>query len=300
MAERTVRRVERRINHAGTANLADRSRGSERLAIILAGYKPHLWDITLPRFERFLPADADVCLLSAAKRVPELEELAERRGWSYLSTRANHVSLVQNLAIRAHPAARYVFKFDEDILITDGLCERLLDAHERIAAAGRYWPGFVSPVLNLNGFTYVRFLEQQGLAEAYRERFGELIHAGGQIPVTEDGAAARWMWENSLPFDEIAARMATEPFGFSTVPHKFNIGAILFERGIWEGLGGFRVRPPSGGLGVDETQLCKWCVHTSHAMCVAHNAFAGHFAFGAQDAAMREALPGLREHLRLP
>lgn len=298
-AERLLRRAERRINHTGTFTLTDRSRGSDQLVIILAGYKAHLWDLTLPRFERFLPPEADVCLLSSARRLPELEDLAERRGWSYLSTRQNHVSLVQNLGIRAHPAARYVLKLDEDILITDGMYARLRDTYQRIQDEGRYRPGFVSPVLNLNGFTYVRFLEQRGLTEEYVERFGPLIHAGGRVPPIDDGDAARWLWEHSLPFDPIADALAAEPFGYSTIPHRFNIGAILFERELWEWMNGFRVRPPAGGLGVDETQICKWCTHISHVMCVAHNAFAGHFSFGAQEAEMRAALPALREHLVL-
>jgi len=299
VVERTLDRASRRANLSGRFELTDRSRGSDRLAIILAGYKPHLWELTLTRFERFLPADVDVCVLSAGRRVPELEAFAERRGWSYLSTRGNYLSLVQNLAIRAHPAARWIYKFDEDILITEGLCETLLDAYGRVRAEGRYWPGFVAPLINVNGYSYVPFLEYQGIADGYVQRFGPLTHASGQIAATNDGEAAIWLWQHSIPFDEIAARMRAAPFQYSTVPHKFNIGAILLERSLWERIGGFRVRPPAGALGVDESHLCKACIQLSRAMLVSHNAFAGHFAFGPQDAAMRAVLPQLTPHMTL-
>lgn len=300
VVERAIERAQRRVNVAGSYEITRRSRGSDRLAVILAGYKPHLWDLTLARFERFLPEDMDVCVLSAARRVPELEDLARRRGWSYLTTKRNYVSLVQNLAIQEHPDARFIFKFDEDILLTSGVCETLLDTYRRVQDERSYDPGFVAPVLNVNGFSYVRFLQKRGLADEYEARFGPLVHAGGQIPATDDGAAARWLWEHSLPFDDVGRAVAEGAFGYSVVPHKFNIGAVMFERWFWERIRGFPVRPPAGALGVDESYLCMQCIQLSRVMVVAHNAFAGHFAFGPQETSMREALPALRTHLRAP
>jgi len=298
--ERALAGLVRRRNITGASYFVDRSTGSHAVAVILAGYKPYLWDITLARLERFLPPEIDVCLVSPALRSGPLEALAERRGWSYLSTRANYVSLAQNLAIARHPDARWVVKLDEDIVIGEGFFERLLAAYGRVVAEGHYRPGFCAPVLNVNGFSYLRFLQTMGLEAAYRERFGDLRLATGEIPATNDGEAALWLWRHSLPFDEVAARFAAQPPAFSTVPHRFSIGAILFEREFWDSFGGLLVRPPAGALGVDEASICRKCVDMSRAMVVAHDVFAGHFSFSAQEAFMREHVEELRPELALP
>lgn len=298
--ERALSGLVRRRNLTGSSYFVDRSTGSQAVAVVLAGYKSYLWDMTLARLERFVPRGMDVCLVSPALRSEPLEALAERRGWSYLSTRANYVSLAQNLAIARHPRARWVYKLDEDIVIGEGFFERLLAAYERVVAEGHYRPGFCAPVLNVNGFSYLRFLQTMGLEAAYRERFGELRLSTGEIPATNDGEAALWLWRHSLPFDEVDARFAGQPPGFSTVPHRFSIGAILFEREFWDSFGGLLVRPPAGALGVDETSICRKCVDMSRAMVVAHDVFAGHFSFGAQEAFMREQVDELRPELVPP
>ena len=298
--ERALSGLVRRRNLMGSSYFVDRSSGAQAVVIVLAGYKSYLWDMTLARLERFVPADADVCLVSPALRSEPLEALAERRGWSYLSTRANYVSLAQNLAIAHHPKARWVYKLDEDIVIGEGFFEGLVAAYERVAAEGHYRPGFCAPVLNVNGFSYLRFLQTMDLEAAYRERFGELRLSTGEIPATDDGEAALWLWRHSLPFDEVSARFADQPPGYSTVPHRFSFGAILFERAFWHEFGGLLVRPPAGALGVDETSICRKCVDMSRAMVVAHDVFAGHFSFGAQEAFMREHVEELRPKLALP
>lgn len=297
--ERALTGLVRRRNLTGSSYFVDRSSGAQAVVVVLAGYKPYLWDVTLSRLERFVAPELDVCLVSPALRSAPLEALAERRGWSYLSTRANYVSLGQNLAIARHPQARWVYKLDEDIVIGEGFFDRLLATYEHVVAEGHYRPGFCAPVLNVNGFSYLRFLKTLGLEAAYRERFGELRLSTGEIPATNDGEAALWLWRHSLPFDDVAARFADQPPGYSTVPHRFSIGAILFEREFWDSFGGLLVRPPAGALGVDETSICRKCVDMSRAMVVAHDVFAGHFSFGAQEAFMREHIEELRPQMAL-
>lgn len=293
-AERGIRNGIRRYNLFGRSALVDRRRGSDRLLYVLAGYKPHLWDVTLARLERHVPADVDVCLVTPGKPTPQpLADLAERCGWSTLTTTANHVALAQNKTVAAHPDARWIYKLDEDIVVGAGFCEDLLAAHEHVVADGRYRPGFVAPLINVNGFSYVDFLEFRGLLGEYAERFGPPLRTSTDSPVVDDAAAARWIWERSLPFDEVAAAFRARPAGYSTVPHRFSIGAILLERSFWSEIGGFLVRPPQGTLGVDEGHICKQCVDRSRVMCVTDDVFAGHFAYGPQDRAMREALPDL-------
>jgi len=288
--------LHRRINFSGAHVFTDRSKGADQLLMVVAGHKPHLWPHTLPRLERFAGPGLDVCIVTPGVRVPELEALAERAGWSVLSTEENLLALAQNLAILRHPAARWLHKVDEDIVIGEGHFERLLEGYLRVQADGRFLPGFCAPVLNVNGFSYRLFLEALGLEEAYAARFGELRQAAAGVRAHHDGQAARWLWERSLPFDEVAAEFASRPFGYSAVPHRFSIGAILLERDLWEQIGGFLVAP-RGGLGHEEEHLCKECLEASRPAVVVHDLFAGHFSFGPQDPVMRPALdelaPGL-------
>ncbi len=273
----------------GRHELVSRARGREHALVILAGHKPHLWPHTLPRVARYVPAGMDVCLVTAGLEHRELRAFAAQHGWSYLSSENGHVSLAQNLAIRALPQARMLFKLDEDIFIGEGFFEDLLQGYHRVQAVSEFALGFCSPVLNVNGFSYVDFLRARDLEDAYRERFGEIRRAAEGIPVQQDGEAAAWLWERTLPFDETAAAFRRRTFAFSIVPHRFSIGAILFDRELWEGMGGYDRGWSSPGIGNDEYHLCASCLHSSRIMAVVHNVFAGHFSFGPQDQTMRSA-----------
>ena len=297
VARGAVARLQRHMNFAGDHEFTDRRRGSETLVLVLAGYKPHLWPYTLTRLERQARGDVDVCIVSSGMPSEELDRLAERNGWSRLVTERNAVALAQNLAILRHPDARFIHKLDEDILLADGYFAAMAEGYARVERDGRYSPGFCAPVLNVNGFGYRLFLETLGLAGEYAERFGELRQAGEGNLAHTDGEAALWLWQRTVPFDATARRFAEAPFGYSAVPHRFSIGAILFERDLWEQIGGLVVMPWSG-LGHDEKFLCKECTDRSRVAIVLHDVFAGHFSFGPQDAVMRAALPELEAGLR--
>jgi hypothetical protein len=288
--------LQRRLNFTGEHRFTDRATGAGTLLLLVAGHKPYLWPHTLPRVARAVPADVDVCVVAPGVRSPELESLAGRHGWSVLSTTENAVALAMNLAVARHPAARWLHKLDEDVFVAEGHFERLRAGYDRVAADGRYAPGFVAPVLNVNGYGYRLFLEELGLEQDYLERFGELRQAADGIRAHHDGEAARWLWERSLPFDEVAARFAARPFAYSAVPHRFSIGAILLERAFWEEIGGFYV-VPRAGMGRDEEHLCKECLERSRPALVIHDVLAGHYSFGPQDPVMRPALGELESGL---
>ena len=267
--------------------------------MILAGHKPYLWPYTLPRAEAFVPGDADVCIVSPGVAPPELDHLAQRRGWSWLTTGRNALCLAQNLAIADHPAARWIHKIDEDVFVAEGHFERMSAGYRAFADEGRFTPGYAAPVLNVNGFSYLPFLEELGLVEDWRQRFGDLRQACMHVPAQVDPVAAEWLWERSLPFDEVAARFAARPFGYTTVPQRFSIGAFLLERGVWEAMGGFPSHPIRD-VGEDERALCQECADRSLVPFVLHDVFAGHWSFGPQEAAMRAALPRFADVLRPP
>jgi hypothetical protein len=292
-------RWKRWLNFGGSYTFINRSKGSQRLLIVLAGYKEFLWPLTLDRLTKFVPPDVDVCILSAGLYSAPLAELAERHGWSYLYTKANKVALVQNLAIDVHKQAKWIYKLDEDIFISEGFFKSLLEGYLRIKEEGLYNPGFCAPVLNVNGYSYITFLRSIAAEQEYRDKFGELKHACNGIKAQDDGEAAKWLWQKSLPFDTVASYMRSQPFSYSAVPHRFSIGAILFERDLWEKIGGLRTSFNEGLLGQDEEHLCKDCMELSRPILVVHNVFAGHFSFGPQEPAMRQYLPEIYPQLSL-
>ena len=84
---------------SGAHNFVDRSKGSDKLCIVLAGYKPTLWEDVFDRIAAYLPADVDMCIMTSGLVNDELKALAAKYDWSYLSTSVNHLSVVHNIAI---------------------------------------------------------------------------------------------------------------------------------------------------------------------------------------------------------
>jgi hypothetical protein len=287
------------LNFSGSHKFIDRSKGSDKVLIILAGYKSFLYPLTLARIAEFVPPDIDVCLLSSGLYSQELDEIATKHSWSYLHTKDNKVSLVQNLAIAKHPQAKWIYKIDEDVFISENFFEYLLEGYLYVKNEGLYDPGFCAPMLNVNGYSYISFLKAINADEEYKAKFGELKHSCADAKAFYDGEAAKWLWKKSLPFDRVAQFIASQPFQYSASPHRFSIGAILLEREFWELIGGFRTPFKQGGLGLDESHLCKDCILQSRVMIVIHNVFAGHFSFGPQASAMKEYLPEIYSQLTL-
>ena len=273
----------------------DRRKGHCQLAVVLAGYKPYLWPFTLGRLAKYVPSNVDVCIVSSGLYSEELARWAERHQWSYLYTKINDVSLAQNLAIAEHQDAEWIFKLDEDIFVTERYFQQLRSGYERIIEEGVFHPGFVAPIINLNGYTYVKFLKALELDQEYKQVFGELKYAANGIKCHYDPEAARWIWRHSLPLEEVAQKIASKPFDYSTVPHRFSIGAILFNREYWEQIGGFKIGTKEGMLGGDEEDLCQKCVELSRVMCVVHNVFCGHFSFFLQEEGMKAFLEKHKE-----
>jgi len=283
-------RARHEISFRGRHQFDDRSKGSDSLLIVLCGYKPDLWPYTLARLPGAVGDSVDVCLVSAGRRETALEDMAKRYGWSYLTTEANQMSRAQNLAVLAHLHAEWIYKIDEDIFIDRHFIPRLRSGFERVLADGEYQPGFCAPIINVNGFSYLTFLRLLGLEDDYVVRFGERRRGPRHVKAHYDGEAATWIWERSLPFGAVAARIAGGPFEYSVVPHRFNIGAILLRRAFWQEIDGFRAHAVAGRLGFDEEQLCKECLTRGQVMVVVHDVLAGHFSFWPQEEAMRGLL----------
>jgi hypothetical protein len=189
---------------------------------------------------------------------------------------------------------------DEDIFVGRGFFQALFDGFQHVEREGRYNVGFVAPVLNVNGITYVDFLEELGQLHSYEAQFGRAKIACAGVPVHRDPEAAKFLWNCALPFDEVAARFAQRPFSYYGATSRFSIGAILFRRSLWEAIGGFRASVLQGGLGADEAHLCMECCNRFQSMIMLRHVFAGHFGYGPQRPGMLawfHSSPGFRAAL---
>lgn len=272
----------------------NRSKGQRKMCVILAGYKPFLYDAVFSRIKAYLPDDIDVCITSAGLFSEELSLLCKKHSWSYLSTKENNVNLVQNVAINLHPKAQYIYKLDEDIFITEDYFQRLFNAYHR-AKKGDYKPGVIAPLLLINGYTSLIILDKLGVRQVYNERFGSIKYeAGGRNKpaIESDVNIAKFLWgeDGFIPsIDEINRQFYIQEKKETACPIRFSIGAILFERSLWEQMNYFDVkRNDIYMLGKDEIKLCEYCMINSLPIMVSENIVVGHFSFGIQLEGMKE------------
>lgn len=143
---------ERKKNLTKKYQFENRMKNKDKVCFILAGYKEFLWDIVFKRIKFFLQEDVEVCILSSGKYSQKLSDIAKQNDWSYLSTKRNNVSLIQNVAINLYTKAEYIYKLDEDIFITKGYFETMMKTLQDCEKNGEYRVGFVAPTIPINGF----------------------------------------------------------------------------------------------------------------------------------------------------
>lgn len=285
----------------GKYEFDNRSKSSEKLCIILSGYKEIVWEDVFGRIKNYLPGNIDFCIITSGIVNDELRAIAKKNNWSYLSTQRNCVTLAQNIAINLFPQARYIYKLDEDIFINKGFYEILWNTYNRVREESFYNIGFVAPLIPINGFTYIEVLKHLGLIDKYEELFQKpYISAEGTNPVVCNPEVAKFFWGEGgfVPkIDEINTTLQKEPFDYMACPIRFSIGAIMFPRETWEDMGYFKVEA-GNCLGLDEIQLCEFCVSRSRVMIVSKNCCVGHMSFGPQNREMIEYFTAHRDRFK--
>lgn len=282
-------------NFTGEYGFVNRSKNKEKLLMILAGYKEYIWGSVFDRVRKYVPEDVDICVMTAGYESAPLKEMCEKQGWSYLYTAENKLSLTQNITIRQHPAAKWIYKMDEDIFITPGLFEELMDTYMQVMNEKKHAIGFVAPVMAVNHYGYRRVLERLNTLEEYEEKFGQVTYGRGAVLSNPD--AAEYLWDKTLPINEFAKKLEKVEDKYSICYHRYSIGFILMDRAVWESMGGFKIAP-EGVLGVDEEYLCEWCMNRAYAFVVAERAYAAHFSYGLQTEHMKEVYEKRKEEFR--
>lgn len=286
--------VSRRLKISDHFHFEDRRCGAASVVCLLAGDKPELWPFAMPRLKSAL-SDSDVCLVTPGQRRTDLADLCRREGWSYLSTATNESSLAQNVCYRLHDDAELIIKLDEDMFLLPGSISALITQYKLIKGEGIVDPGFVAPMIPINGYCYRPLLEMLGLLEEYEALFGRARIAFSGLPVHDDPAAASWIWERTAPLEATAMRLAAMPARTLFCPVQFNSGLIVFERSFWEQIGRLPVlrRRLVFGVstqGADEEYFCSKAVEASRPGVITSTVLAGHFSFDPQYPGMTSLL----------
>ena len=280
----------KKLNLKSKYKFQNRSKGSENLCIILAGYKEFAYPAVFGRIEAFAPENIDICVVSSGLFSVALEKICTKNNWSYLSVKRNNVSLAQNIAINLHTEAKYIFKLDEDIFITENYFSNMLSAYEH-ACQGDYVPGVIAPLLNVNGYGHLRILEKLNLKEDFAKKFEKPKYISMPYRQIENNfEVAKYFWDSDIvpSIDVLNKKFSSEAKEEHPCAIRFSIGAILFKRELWEEMGYFKVCKNGCGLGDDEAQLCSFCVLNSMPIMVSENVVAGHLSFGKQNVQMKE------------
>jgi hypothetical protein len=199
-----------------------------------------------------------------------------------------------------YPQAKYIYKMDEDIFLTEGCFERIMDAFLQASLVEPLKIGVAAPLINVNGYGYLRILQKLGLVDDYEERFERPLLGGDpEKQIESNTATAAYMWGITgqlPPLDQLnkifyssqtsVPQTAQKP-DYRLCNVRFSIGFILFSREFWDAMGGFEVSEHAD-MGADEEKICASCMIKNFGLAVAENCVVGHFSFGKQTDGMKE------------
>lgn len=271
----------------------DRRRFKNKVLLLLAGYKEFLWKDVFERLEKYIPKDIEVCILSSGLKSDRLADIAEKNGWSYLSTVYNSVTMIQNIAMEYYKDAEWFYKIDEDIFLTQGTLESMMKTFITTQKLEPCNIGVVAPLIPLNGYGYIRILDKLGLRDCYEKNFDKVLSGGyPDKKIESDVEAAAFMWgaTGDIPkLDELNRKFSnSREYSFCNV--RFSIGCILYNRKFWDKMDEaypYGTGQP-GDVGSDEVHLCTRTIHKSHVLVVDESSVVGHFSFGAQTEGMKD------------
>ena len=84
--------------------------------------------------------------------------------------------------------------------------------------------------------------------------------------------------------------VSTQPQIETRSPIRFTIGAIMFERTLWEDMHYFVVKRDQIGMGEDERNLNYFSYFQSRPIMISENILVGHFSYKPQTEGMKEYL----------
>lgn len=274
----------------------NRSQNSENLMLIVAGFQPFYWDVVFERVAKnckLFKETVDVCVCvpkgEGKEIINDIKARCEYFGWSMLYLFEDRLAQAQNTAISLHPSARWIYKIDEDIIISDNYFSKLKNGYYLAEQKLFSQIGFVTPLLNLNAACVYIFLESVDKIKTMNDLFGEVkIRWPNEDLVHSSEEFAKWIWTLSVPFDDVAKEIEKRNLNkIYQANIRLSIGAILFTRDYWNSIGGFEVAR-IGAMGVEETQMNAYSFTRMQAIAIVGDTFAGHLGFYSQKEACKD------------
>lgn len=283
-------KLEKNRAFSDSYDFVNRSNGSENLLLILAGFQEFYWEGVLERVrqnkEQF-NEDIDICICVPGENGRILKEYAEKYNWSYLRITDDLLAQAQNTAISLHPKAKWIYKIDEDIIISDNYFKKLKENYIAAQLQLHTKVGLVTPILNVNACGTSIFLNTIGMMEEYENKFDKL-KIGMNEPIHKNPDVAEWIWEKTIPFSDVASLVEEKNSGKVKVcSYRLSIGAILFTREFWDEIGYFRVAE-IGCMGAEEEQVNSYCMNNMYSIVIAEDTLAGHLGFFHQKESCRK------------
>jgi hypothetical protein len=151
---------------------------------MFVGSKRDLWPTVMPRFRA---------------------EIRCNEGRSYLNTATNSVSLAQNVCYRLHDTAEMIVTVDEETFLLPDTVETPLNEYRDIKQEGAMLPGFLAPIIPLDGFRDRYPLTVSGLVAECEARSGRACICTAGAAILSNGGAAWSTRERTTPLTKTVA-----------------------------------------------------------------------------------------------
>ena len=264
--------------------------------MLLTGYKPYLYDLVFDRIEKFLPDDFDLYIVTAGVgKQKRIEDFAKKMDAEYIMyQQSNNSGEAMNACVASIAQEgkhyKYLLKCDEDIFITEHSIETMVECYEKAETV--CMPGFIAPLLNVNGNCYQKILADYGKTDEWISRFGKIKYGNWNDYMEIEGSesAARFMWgeDGIIPGIDSMNRDYQIDGGddFMFAKTRYSIGMVLMsfplfiKRGMFSAFNGH----------VDDEYALNSLFALGYPPVICCKTLCGHFSFFGQVNGMKTFL----------
>jgi len=280
-------------------------KGTKATIYVLLGKYHELWDVVLERLYYYNEGFDVILVNPGGFQSDKALALSKNYKFSYIEFIPNNIEAAQNYVIYHVIDSPIVIKLDDDVFLTKFTIKNMIRTYLRLKEEGLDI-GFIAPVLNVNNVSFYYFLKTLGLLEEYSKIFEKPIFAKHWTNqrIWYDPEVAKWIWERSIPLNEIAKIFAEKNKGlYEYIPVRFSISCILFERTFLLRHYGFSSPGPRVSINIqgkvrnmpliwgtviqgDEDSINFYADNEKYARILALDSFAGHLSYYPQQEVM--------------
>ncbi len=289
----------------------DNRKSSKTSILVLMGKYDFLWEVTLRRIYEYGEKYNVILVNPGGLNGTKSKLLAKNYDWSYFESYPASLESAENYVISNIIESPFIIKIDDDIFITPDTFRKLEDGYIKLKKKD-FDISFVAPLINVNTIGYYYFLKTTNLINEFSKIFEypNIFRNWKRQKIWYDGNAAKWIWEHSLPLNELGNEIAIMNNGlFEPIPTRFSIGLILFEKSFFNKTNGFISNLPRGmnklfknidnntsGIyvnipllpDIDESSINFYSDWAHYGKFMILDSFAGHFSYYPQTNIMKK------------